>query len=698
MLTRGISFYLYLLLLVVFFFGLYIRFDDKKEWENYSKVFYYNDRPLYSEYDSFYFARIARDVKEGRFSLGGIDNYRVFPDNSSEARLDKKNKFYAEYVISGHFISILWAYLSKLFNISLEKLTLYLIPILAVTVVLPLFFYFKDLNFPYAGLLGGLIVVSAPMYWGRTNLMRLDHDVLNLTLPFLIGYLFYKFFKSPSFRNKLILISFASATLIFYQLWYGHPNLNFVLVCMFILRLLIDKFFLKSFTFSREYLIFLIILIVPQMWYLYQGPFHLYKQVINLVFNIKSPTSAEILFKDFPNIFISISELQKVSVEEIFKNIVFNKFIGMLGLVGFIILFMLRWRDLLFILPFFGIGILSFVSGARFIMYLAPFIGIGLGFLVHLFFEKLLDWIKLFKETWKKEFIIHLTGTAILILVLVIQLPILNFTSVPKVYSFLVKDMDYLRQNLPKNAAIWTWWDYGYAFQYYSDRPTFHDGGSQNTPKAYFIARSFSTHDPKEAWHITSFVTNYGLKGISEQLKKGVSTKELVRAVQNGHFASPLKNPVYWVFTEDLIPKFYWIHYFGTYDFDKRRGIHANIIVPERCKGITPEVIVCEDIKARIDLRSGTIDTSNQVIPINKLIVKKKTEIKERVYFNTGLVVEIIEYGQNQAMLVILQPFMVETLFNKMFLLRKYNPKYFELVLDDYPHMVVYRVKDKPSE
>lgn len=687
--------YFYFLLFIIVFFGIYIRFDDKKEWVRYADLFYYKDQPLYSEYDSFYFARIANDVKKGTFWPGRIDNLRGFPDNSSEAQLDKKNKFYIEYSLSGNFISVIWAYLSRWFSISLEKLTFYLIPFLAVTVIFPLFFYFRDLKIPYAGLFGGLIVVSAPMYWGRTNLMRLDHDVLNLTLPFLISYLFYKFFKSSIFKKKLFLISLASFTLIFYQLWYGHPNLNFILISMFILKLMLEKGFFKTEPFKKEDLIFLGILIIPQVWYLYQGPIHLYKQVMSLVFNIKSPTAAEILFKDFPNIFISISELQKVSAEEVFRNIVFNKFVGILGLIGTLLLFVIKWRDLLFLLPFLGIGLLSFVSGARFIMYLAPFIGIGLGFLVYLTFEKFLQTVSLFKDNWKKDFIVHLTGTATFVFLLVVQLSILNFTSIPKVYSFLVKDMEYLKNNLPKDAAIWTWWDYGYAFQYYSERPTFHDGGSQNTPKTYFIARSFSTYDPREAWYITSFLTNYGLKGIVEELKKGTTAKELVKAVQQGKFLAPLKNPVYWVFTEDLIPKFSWIYYFGSYDFDKKQGIHGNIIIPERCKNLTSYTIVCEDINAKLDLSSGTIDTFRNVIPIHKVVIKRKDKLEEKRFFDNGMIVEIIEYGKNQAMLVILQPFVFETMFNKMFLLRKYEPKYFELILDDFPYMVVYKVREE---
>ena len=50
--------------------------------------------------------------------------------------------------------------------------------------------------------------------------------------------------------------------------------------------------------------------------------------------------------------------------------------------------------------------------------------------------------------------------------------------------------------------------------------------------KTYFVARSFTTEDPKEAWNITSFLSNYGLVGMASiLLKEGIGGEELVRRV-----------------------------------------------------------------------------------------------------------------------------------------------------------------------
>lgn len=682
--------YFCLLLLVVIFFGLYIRFDDEKSWKLNKELFFYKDLPIYSEYDSYYFARLALDVKEGKFKPASIDHYRVFPDNSSKAELDEKTRFYAKYAISGNLISIIWAYLSKWFDISLEKLTWYLIPILATLVAIPLFKYLKDLGYAYAGLTGGLITISAPMYFSRTNLMRLDHDILNLAFPVFVAYAFYKFFKVSDITKKYIWIIIASLFLILYQLWYGHPNLNFVLVFMFLLRYFWDK----KLKWTKKDMIYILLLILPQIWYLYIGPFHLYEQVKTLVFNIKSPTTADILFKDFPNIFMSISELQKLDFKEIIGSVIFNYPLGILGLIGAFIFFIFNLRNTIFLLPFFVIGLLSFFSGARFVMYLAPFIGIGIGYLIYLFFNKIMPYLALFKELEKQELVVHFIGTLVLILIMWIQKPVLGFDSYPKVFSPLVKDMDYIKTHTPENSAIWTWWDYGYAFQLYSRRTTFHDGGSQGSPKTYFIARSFTTSDPREAWYITSFISNFGLKGIAEKLKEGTSAKNLVESIKEGKYSKEIKNPVYWVFTFDLFGKFAWIHYFGSYDFDTKEGKFGRIITPAQCRIITENFIDCDQGRLSIDLNNGIITSSDGIATINYFYLKTPEKFVQKKFYERGYIVEVVR-GKEKGQVFILDSDVFGTLFNQMYILRKYDPKYFELVLDDFPYMVIYKVKEQ---
>lgn len=689
----------YIFFLVVLFFGVYIRFDDTRIWEQNSAFFFYKGEPLYSEYDSFYFARYALDMKEGLFKSGEIDNFRLYPDNSSQAKLNDKESFAAKYSYSGHLISYIFYLLSEITGKSVAWLTYWLIPFMAVTVAIPLFFYFNTLGLPWAGLLGGLIALSAPMYLGRTGLMRLDHDVFNLTLPFLIAFFFYQFFQSRSLRGKTIWIALSSVTLIFYQLWYAHSNLNFVLILSFLfayfwdyLKGLIFKREVKK-PFSRQDILFLGILLIPQLWYIWAGPYYLYLQVKTLVFNLKNPTSADILFKDFPNIFMSISELQKMNFWEVLAAVIFNKFLGVLGLVGAFVLFVFHFRSLIFLFPFFVIGLLSFISGARFAMYLAPFIGLGLGYLVHFLFEKALPYLDIYKEEFKQRLVTTLVGILIFISALIAQREALGLLSTPKIFSPLVRDMEWIRINTPKNAIVFSWWDYGYAYQLYARRAVFHDGGSQGSPKTYLIARALSTSDPREGWLLTSFISNYGLSGLAKILKEGKTAKEVVEEIKEGKYAKSIKDPIYWVFTDDLISKFGWIYYFGSYDFDKREGIFGKIIAPT-CKIIASNLIQCPELQdATIDLNNGIISVKNASVPLKNFYYYDGKTLTEKKFFEQGYTIEIVKTASNQTGLFLVEPPADNSLFNQMFLLRKYDPKYFELVYDDFPNAVIYRVK-----
>ena len=678
----------FFLLLIVLLFGLWIRFDNISFWKKNRSLFYFNNLPIYSAYDSFHFAKLSQDIKKGMFKLGEPEYLRMFPDN-------KNPEIAPKYELWGNLISFVEAYLSKLFNLPIEKITFYLIPILAVLFVIPLFFYFKDLGYPFSGLIGGIIGVSASMYLGRTSFMRLDTDCLNLFFPFFIAYAFLQFFSNKNPVKKYLWIIVASLGLFLYKFWYSVDGLMFLLVSVFVFYLFIEIAIKKKKRNLKDGLIGLAILIIPNIWFLINGPLEICHAFSSLVLGLKKTTAEFSLYKDFPNIMQSISELQHASFNEILGRLTsYSLLIGVLGFLGAILFFLLNFRKGLFILPFFGIGILSFFSGSRFAMYLAPFIGIGLGYWLHLFIEKIFPRLGIFNTPEKQKIVLNLTGVLFFITTLAVQSRALTFHSYPKVLSPIVKNMVYLKTHTPSNAAIWTWWDYGYAFEYYSRRATFHDGGAQTTPKTYFIARSFATPSFKEAWNITAFLSHYGLTGIKKFLQNGTSAKELVEMVREGKLSPSLSTPVYWVFTQDLFTKFGWIYYFGTYDFNKKRGTFGKFFFPKMCKAI-PEGLICQGL-GKVNLISGVIDTGNGVIPIMSYFHQEGDKKIEKNFFKKGVLFVWIEKPKIGNFVAVYPEDVAQSTFVKMFVLRKYDKKYFTLVRDDFPFAVIYKVNSKP--
>ena len=687
--------FFYFLLFVVFILGIWCRLDDLSFWKKNKTIFYYKDLPIYAAYDSFYFARLAYDYTHNIFKNNAIDNLRFFPDNLIAQKKDKKiNKskdFALRYSSQGNLISFLIGWINAVTGIPLEKIVLYLVPIFASLFVIPLALYLKEIGFPYAGLIGGIIGVTAPIYWARTNLMRLDTDCLNLFFPFFIAYCLFKYFKSEEKRG-LIWIVISSIFLLLYYFWYSVSVLQLVLVGAFLFKL----FWERKGRISKKDVIVIGILILPNIWYLYSAPLGLFSAIKTLVLKIKSPTAVSNLFKDFPNVMLSISELQKIPFKDCILMQIFNYPLGVTGLLGAFMFFVLTLRNSLFLLPFFLIGLLAFHSGVRFAMYLAPFIGIGIYYLVYFLIKTVIFQFNIISAK-KERIIIHGLGILLFIVTIFVQKKVFLSSSFPKVEASIVKDMVYLRENTPSNSTIWSWWDYGYAFEYYSRRATFHDGGSQTTPKTYFIARSFATSSAKEAWYITSFISNYGLTGIAEFLQNGTSAKELLFQINQGNFKKPIKIPVYWVFTKDLIAKFAWIYYFGTYNFDTKKGKFPQIIIPKLCYKLSEKVLRCEDLKAQIDLNTGIIQIKQKVIPIKTFYYRDEDRFIQQRFFDQGFIFIWIKDNQNRNYLFFYSPDAGESLFVKMFLLRKYDKKYFDLVLDHFPDTVIYKVKELPE-
>lgn len=673
-------------IIITVYLSIYIRLKDRNFWLENKEFFFYNGTPIYSEFDSFFFARLAEDIKNGNFSLGKPDTLRMFPESHKKAKLKNNEKIYPEYQISGHLPSFLVYIIGKITGAPAESITWHLVYILSTLTIIPFVIYGITTGYIWAGIIGSLVAVSSPMFLARTNLMRLDHDMLNLFFPFLISTLSFLLVREDSSKNRVKYAILTSVSILLYQLWYGHSNVILVMIITLIIGDLITK---KRF--KREYFIHWLIVILPQLWYLYEAPYYLYLQFTTLVLKINVKTSADKIFREFPNVLISISELQKMTVGEILSTMILNKVLSGIGLVGFVLFTLLNFKKAIFLLPTFAIGLVSFTSGARFVMYLAPFSGIGLGFLMELILQKLLSQDKIKENLFKA-----LAGFAMVVILFFIQLDTSKFIiSTPKADAKTVNDMVWIRENTPLNSVIWTWWDHGYTFQMYSRRATIHDGGSQISPKTYFVAKSFSTDNPEEAWLFTSFVVNYGLDDLANMILSGKRAKDIVEAIRTGNFKKPIKVPVYWVFTRDLIEKFGWINFFGTFDFDTKNGTFGRIIIPKTCKGIERDKIFCEDIGIQINFDRGNIITPHGSIPIGKLIVKNENEKKEfNLNDESPIVVEIADAKSNLKVLAITQKKEARSMFNRMFILRDYDPRFFELVLDDFPHMVVYRVKE----
>ena len=691
------TFILLLLILIPISAGLIARYQAVHFWEQHRKEFFVNGRPIFSAYDAYLFARYAEDYKRGVFKPGGVDHLRFVPD-------------YTNYPPVIPLPSWITAKLSELFHTHIENIAFWLIPILAVLVAIPIaiWFFLEDLYL--TALTGALISTISFIYITRTGINRLDTDSLILFSLFAIPlsvYLYKKFSDTKAKYLSLLLLSLVS--LIFYW-WYIHPGLNlllFLFSALFIISysLSYSNTSLKLRQIPKKDLILIFLAFNPII--LFEGFFSLIKKISIYIINFGKPISG------FPNIAISISELQHFNLEIIAQWTIGNTVLFILGFLGLIAFAFLRIRLFILIFPIFLMGLISLKGASRFAIFLAPVLGIGLGFLLDFAINLIKNYSYLLGNRIVFSILQILLIPILAFILIFSNLKSFHFKPLTIMNSVLAQTFIDLKKVTPDNAWIWTWWDYGYAIQYYARRATFHDGGSQLTPKTYFVALSFATPSEKIGYNVSKSIAICGTKCIENLLKEGKTAKEITQLFISGKLlkAKNTSHPIYWLFTYDEIGgKFAWISYFGTWNFDLKRG-QFHTVEGALCKRYPKyeNIYLCKAPRIGNFLLNISNSTSmsillanNKFIPVKFFALRtpEKLIVRENKFANGGIAVEKVYTAFKRENKRIYNWYLSDLVafnsnFNKMFILRYWNNKYFTKVYEFFPVGVVYKLKGK---
>ncbi|XRP96901.1 STT3 domain-containing protein [Methanocaldococcus sp. 16A] len=118
----------------------------------------------------------------------------------------------------------------------------------------------------------------------------------------------------------------------------------------------------------------------------------------------------------------------------------------------------------------------------------------------------------------KKETIIKLSAVLLCIGVVIPPLSaVIPFTTAPTFNNGWKEGLDWIKANAPKNAVITCWWDNGHIYTYEARRMVTFDGGSQNSPRAYWVGRAFATSNENLSIGIIRMLATSG----DEAFKKG---------------------------------------------------------------------------------------------------------------------------------------------------------------------------------
>ena len=627
-------------------------------------------------------------------------------------------------------LSFLIAHIAPFFNYNYYLAGTLLIPLLASLFILPLGIYFFWISIPVSGLLGGLIGTFASGYYMRSSIGRIDTDMLNLFFPVFTGLLILLAGRGKSERSILLYAMGAGFSLFLFQWWYGKAGFTLAYFVVLVFSLFVQQIRFRTILIGA----FLFVLFSqPSIFMSGTGTIQNFLKAYFTIENV-----SEVLIENgttpasFPNTMTTNSEVDHVPMDEVLRRVLSNIKLDWIGVLGFLGVAVFRWRVLLPLVPMLALGLLSFQSSNRFIMYLGPFIGIGLGCLFQLgvdgaFYvltqrgkvdkkaqsateknnhidvkfvtqrrKEANEVKKQFPETvfgatvftkfdwlnWTRQGTLYL-GMAVFFW-LISGHTAISFVPRPSIYTGLYATFLEVKKRVPENAAILTWWDYGYAITDATKLPTFHDGGGQFSPKTYFIARGFISHDQDELYDITQYLSTESNRGIVEN---NSSPEDLLKAIRNPE-QKPW-DPIYLFFTADMTGKYGAISKLGSWDIvdggSKSRG-YQNLA----CNKITNEEVSCRG--AKIDLKAGKI---NNQISLKRLVFLRDGKVLRVQEFGhaQGHTLQLLVVGQRIVEVQLIDEFVFRSNYNQMFLLGRYNDDLYEETYNAFPLSRLFKVK-----
>jgi len=669
---------LLLLLVIPLTVGLWVRYKPVGFWLEHKETFFVEDRPIFTAYDSYYFARLADDYRMGVFKAGERDPLRFVPD-------------YTEYPEVIPFYSWLFAHLSQIFNKPVENLAFWLTPLLAVLFVIPLTLLLYKLGTPLGALGASLTGVLSFIYLVRSSLNRLDTDSIIYFSIFAIPLGVYLYSTAQSRREKYIALFLLFLFVHLFYWGYLHPELIFAFWLFSVLYLLYphirERQRLGDKNLWKE--VRLITLVFNPL-ILTKGVFNLAAKVYVYILHFGKPVEG-----GFPNVQVSISELRKFDTGTIADITVGNLPLFIVGALGLLLFAYRKPRAFILFLPTLLMGLIALKGASRFAMFLAPLLGLGIGFLL----ELVGNYIKENFQSGISRFVKPLLGGALIATLIVANLRSFHFIPSPIMTPAVAQAFIELGRQTPPDAWIYTWWDYGYAIQYYARRATFHDGGTQGSPKTYFIALSFTVSSPQKGYNISQSLALCGKECIEKLLEEGKTPEQIKALFESGKLLRDRKSehPIYWVFTGDLIGKFYWISYFGTWDFKTLKGRHYSLYQTV-CLERPPKGIFCPvgGKTALFDPLKMVLVLNAKVYPVKIFAIRTPEELK--IYTNkkfpTGNAIEkVFTFKRDFYLWYITEESAFYTNFNQMFVLRSYDKSRFYLSADRFPDYVFYELK-----
>jgi dolichyl-diphosphooligosaccharide--protein glycosyltransferase len=393
-----------------------------------------------------------------------------------------------------------------------------------------------------------------------------------------------------------------------------------------------------------------------------------------------------------PSVISTVEEALSTDMQTAIRSLAGNWLLLAAGFAGFVYCVFKRPSTMIFT-PLLVLGALCGKFGSRFGMYGGAALGIGLGFGLALV-------LRSYGAKTSVRWICQAVMACVIFWTSKNLLLTTNLTDwhISKEYVLAFKE---LKAVSSPDAQLWTWWDWGYAAQYFSERTTYADGGRNSAAYVLPLARVHYTSSPLYAYQLMLFTAEQ-----QKQAGKVLSSKMSVPQYANpfnkllNKEQDPLK-------TQDFLDGF-------------GRKLHIPYSnIPEQYLAVTWEnmnyipvtrsfgswnLVTGESLKGtfagggdlKVELRNGLISHKGKKYELTALdmigLHNRKMEIRHTVwpgrkleYFALANKIDDSFYPMDESSY---NSLMVQMLVAEP---EKFEP-YFTLVIDRAPHIRIYRL------
>ena len=682
------------LILLAGFINYETRQAQWQHWQDNPNQFYANGSPLASTTDAAYFLSLAENYSRGVMGQD-FSQSRLYPDQNVAYQQTHNDKYDRDLVLD-----------QSVFDLPLLSVTIHhladwfydgdflmagnaMIPISGFFTAVMVGLMFWAAGYPAEGAIAGTGIGLSSTYLIRTSVGRIDTDQL---VVFFLSLCLAVLFLAARQRNIAKMLGFSllmALSMLAFFWWYLKSP--FVVLLPLLLGLGV---YTQQWDWRRACLATgVVIIAINPLFYLgTMEPFVL--DVFGYLTGINTEgdlTSKNDIALSFPNTFSTITELAKIDFVRTLEVLTSHAGIGAIGAIGFLVFLIARPSKGLIFLPFFMMGMLSFIAGRRFAFFAAPFVWFGVAWLI-LTLTRVFAAVVQRKMAQKKISFIQETAVLAVSAVMVMgTASILTFNYMPRP-SFDRPTVETFAQmrglNGDKPGIFASWWDYGYMAHFKSGMNTLHDGGTQKSPRTHLFARGLVSPEQRELIQITKFISTEGNEGINANAQSlGALNQAIIKA-------DLPDQPIYLVMTNQMQAWAQTIAKLGKHDVVNGITPPPNVLrgygyIDLSCKNIGPNKLQCNH--GLLDLNHGTLDGKSILNGMVEIRGGKQTAAK-KLNQNGQFVLMVINGDNKKTRLALVPNPLWNSNFNQLFHLGAYNQDHLELVIDNYPIARVYKV------